>query len=166
MARQVMIASLRTEVTPLRSLEQIRKLVETFGAREFTTKYNDLGAPTAIKFRAIVGADMPDGLPIELPIPVDNVYRTLIDTGKPHGSATLRQAERIAWRNAHDFIRASLIAVQTGILSLGEAFLSSVVVSLPDNESGTIRVGELLLSGRFLHAKGERLLLTDGGPAR
>ena len=162
------IASLTTEVPVRRSVDQIRDLVEKFGASEFTLQYDpSTGIPVAISFKIRdphVGGE-PKYLPIALRAPTDRVELLLRDVSKYSWDAARRkaQAERVAWRNLHDFVRASLIAVQTGIMDMGEAFMASLVVTLPTGEAK--RLGELAAEGALLrHAEGGRLLLGKGQP--
>lgn len=152
------IASMETDTPVARSLEQVRSLIERFGVHELTTLYGPDGTPTGVRFR-VISQDLPNGLPIEVRVPVDGVY-ALLRERRPLGDVgRLRaKAEKIAWRHAHDFIRASLIAVQTGILSIGEAFLSSIVVADPANGTTVYtRLGDLLNRGD-LFGDGVKLL--------
>lgn len=140
--KPVYIASVETKVPVRRSVDQIRGLVERFGSREFTCYYDDANEPIGVAFK-IKDPNLDVVLPVRLVAPTATV-RARIRTYKAN-----EQAQRVAWRNLHDFVRASLIAVETGILTLGEAFLASVVVT--DPKTGTERrFGELVAGGDFL----------------
>lgn len=167
--RSVPIASLTTKVPVGRSVDQIRALVERFGASEFGIQYDPAtGHPVAVSFKVrdphLGGAF----LPVALRAPFSVVLKQLLDARAFQPSTSERQritehAERVAWRNLHDFVRASLIAVQTGIMSLGEAFMASLVVTLPTGEAK--RLGELAAEGALLHAQaGGQLMLGPGRP--
>jgi len=156
------IASLETDVPAVRSIGHIQALVERFGALEFVTVYDPSGTgrPIGVRFkvrdphitqedaehRATLGLP-PAHLPVDLTAPFETIYKALLDgrTGWVPDEKRARvraQAERVAWRNLHDYVRAGLIAVQTGILTLGEAFLANVTVELPDGRSA--RFGTLV----------------------
>jgi len=161
------IASLETDVPVSRSVDQIRQLVERFGAAEFGIQYDPgSGEPVAVSFR-IKDVSIGQFLPVALRAPADAIYKALESRRSQHrwltdaNRATIRQqARRVAWRNLHDFVRASLIGVQTGIMSLGEAFMASLVVTLPTGEAK--RLGELAAEGSLLRPTDGRLLLGPG----
>lgn len=163
------VASLKTAVTVASSVKQIQEIVEKFGAAEFTIRYDtETRAPRAIAFKVrdphLSGS--PVFLPVELQAPTETVYAMLRGRrgGYVGSDVTKRlkeQAERTAWRNLHDFVRASLIGVQTGIMSLGEAFMASLIVTLPNGESK--RLGEIAANGNLLQpGHGGRLMLGRG----
>lgn len=163
--RERFIASLETKVPVSRSVDQIRSLVERFGAAEFGIQYDPAaGVPVAVSFR-IKDPHLGGFLPIALRAPSEAIYKAIEpDRWLPEAKKqSLReQARRVAWRNLHDFVRASLIGVQTGIMSMGEAFMASLVVTLPTGEAK--RLGELAAEGGLLRndEKGGRLLLGSG----
>lgn len=163
------IASMETTVPVLRSVQQIQSLVAKFGASEFSTQYDPAtGEPIAIAFK-VTDPNLGDGtfLPVALRAPTDVVYKAILRTKKRTQDKAVQksareQAARVAWRNLHDFVRASLIGVQTGIMSLGEAFMASLVVTLPTGEAK--RLGEIAAEGGLLQPTTHgRLLLGSGG---
>jgi hypothetical protein len=168
--RAEFIASLDTSVPVNRSVDQIRQLVERFGAAEFGLQYDpESGRPVAVSFKIRdphLSGD-PVYLPIALRAPYETIRKALLDKYS-WPTATTRQkvseqAERVAWRNLHDFVRASLIGVQTGIMSLGEAFMASLVVTLPTGEAK--RLGELAAEGSLIRPGEQgRLMLGRGTP--
>jgi hypothetical protein len=162
------IASLETEVPVSRSINHIRELVERFGAREFSTHYDAATRPIGIGFTVRdprVTGDEPVYLPVQLRAPTETIYKALLASKRrSYFIATQErcraQAERVAWRNLHDFVRASLIGVQTGIMSLGEAFMASLVVTTP---AGPERLGEIVARGSLLQpVRGQLRLLAPG----
>lgn len=165
------IASLDTAVPVTRSVQQIQSLVERFGAAEFGIQYDPTsGRPVAVSFKVrdphMAAGDEPVFLPVALRAPADAINKALLDKRSWPTSAqriAIREkAERVAWRNLHDFVRASLIGVQTGIMSLGEAFMASLVVTLPTGEAK--RLGELAAEGSLLQpGSAGRLMLGRGG---
>lgn len=167
------IASLDTGVSVASSVAQIQALVQRFGAAEFTTSYDHAtGLPTAVAFKVRDPHFTPDTggpqfMPVALRAPCNTVYEMLKARRKvsymteAQRTKLREQAERVAWRNLHDFVRASLIGVQTGIMSLGEAFMASLVVTLPTGEAK--RLGDIAAEGQFLHGNADgRLRLGSG----
>lgn len=168
--RAQFIASLETSVAVSRSVDQIRQLVERFGAAEFGIQYDPAsGRPVAVSFKVRdphVSGEPPAFLPVALRAPAETVYKLLLEKKSwPTADQRARmqdQAERVAWRNLHDFVRASLIGVQTGIMTLGEAFMANLVVTLPTGEAK--RLGELAAEGAILRSSEGRLMLGKGQP--
>lgn len=161
------VASLSTSVSVHRSLEQIRQLVERFGAVEFAIRYDpSTRRPCGVAFQ-VLDPHLGGALPVALSAPTATVLE-LLKRARYQQSAWDRparladQAERVAWRNLHDFVRASLIGVQTGIMTLGEAFMASLVVTLPSGER--TRLGEVAARGGLVEqgAPGQ-LRLGKGG---
>ena len=151
------IASLDTTVPVVRTIAQIHALVERFGAHEWTVIY-ERGIPSGVRF-AVVDPNVTEGqsvpLFVELRAPSDRIAAELkAPRGKRRWLTTAQrekaeqQAQRVAWRQLHDFVRASLIAVQSGIMSLGEAFLANVLIR--DGDGASRRVVEVMQSQRLL----------------
>lgn len=164
------IASLETDVTPRRSVAQIQDLVERFGARAFEVRYHErTGEPDRVRFavvdphlRSDDGAPLPP-LTIELRAPTEALERVLRNrrTRTPKPGAIAEQARRIAWRHLHDVVRASLIGVQDGLLTVGEAFLAHLVVESADGTEETF--GAALQRAKLLTPSASgRLLLGRG----
>lgn len=162
------IANLDTTVPVTRSVDAIRVLVERFRAKEFRTSYGPDGRPCAVRF-TITDPNLPkdgdhDGVfTVELAAPTDVLFRQI--NGRRSYPSGYRekdraQAERVAWRQLHDMIRASLIGVQSGIVTLGEAFFANLIVT--DNAGREARMADVLLSGRLLSSHGGRLMLGPG----
>lgn len=160
------IASVDTDVPVSRSVNQIRELVERFGASEFSIQYDPAtGVAVGIGFK-IRDPHLGVFLPVALRAPNDTVYQSIIKGRRGAWQRDVQercraQADRVAWRNLHDFVRASLIGVQTGIMTLGEAFMASLVVTLPTGEAK--RLGEIAAEGALLRPESGRLLLGSGG---
>lgn len=146
------IPNLTTTVPVLRTIQQIHALVERFGADEWTILYRDRVA-VGVRF-AVTDPNIAHVTPlaVELQAPTDRLVAML--RKKKMARASWRgltkaqeeiireQAERVAWRQLHDFVRASLIAVASGIMSLGEAFLANVL--LTDKQGRTLRAVDLM----------------------
>lgn len=155
------IASLTTSVPVARSIDQIRRLVERFGAREFRTIY-EANETVAIRF-AITDPNNPGTVfSVSLRAPTEVLFRMMRSRRATEAGEErdLEQARRVAWRNLHDFVRASLIGVQTGLLSVAEAFMANLVVDLPNGEER--RLSDALLETGIISAPRGRLLLGAG----
>lgn len=167
MSKQSFVASLDTDVPVSRSVDHIRALVERFGALEFGIEYDpNTHLPVAVNFK-VKDPEFGVAVPVSLRAPFERVLKAILDGKRGAWQADVKarakdQAQRVAWRNLHDFVRASLIGVQTGIMTLGEAFMASLIVTLPGGQ--TQRFGELAASGKLLHpdAMSGRLMLGSG----
>lgn len=162
------IASLETEVPARRSVQQIQELVERFGARAFEVRYDPAtGEPDRVRF-AVVDPHLTEGaatpFTIELRAPTSILERELRTrrTRSPKPGVIPEQARRIAWRHLHDVVRASLIGVQDGLLTVGEAFLAHLVVESADGTEETF-ASALHRTQLLTPAAGGRLLLGKGG---
>lgn len=149
------IASIDTDVPVRRSVEHIRALVERFEAREFRLIYGTGAQVVAVRF-AIVDPHLGGApLAVELRAPTERLRARL--GNKANAEA---QAERVAWRHLHDFIRASLIAVQDGLLTLGEAFFANLIVR--DERGGEQRLADMLIEQKILQPSNGMLRLGPG----
>jgi hypothetical protein len=154
-----------TEVPVSRSIDQIRQLVERFGALGFGIEYDATsGGAVAITFK-VKDPKFGVPVPVSLRAPFEQVLKMILDGKRQAYRSDVKQrakevAQRVAWRNLHDFVRASLIGVQTGIMSLGEAFMASLIINLPNGD--TRRFGELVVEGKLLHPDAGRLMLGPG----
>ncbi len=157
------IASLDTDVAVSRSVAQIQKLVERFDAREFRLIYGTGSRPAAVRFvitdpHLVAGADL---FTVELAAPADVLVSLIQQHRKTWNDAhCVEQAERVAWRQLHDYVRAALISVQWGIVTVGEAFLAGLVVTGPSGEEK--RLGQLIFERGLLRPAAGKLLLRSG----
>lgn len=150
------VANAETKVPVSRSVDHIRALVERFQAQEFRTIYVD-GQPSAIRFtirdpHLAAAGDGPCDFTVELTAPSDWLTDQFDRRRVSWDRARCRQqAERVAWRQLHDIIRSTLIGVQAGLFTIGEAFLANLIVETEDGEE---RFGELLMRTRALQPGG------------
>lgn len=160
--------SLGTQVPVARSVSQIQLLVQKFDAREFRTSFVD-GIPSAVRFTIVdphlAGAGKPAEFTVELSAHHEAIYQVLWDRRRyvptaAQDAALKDQARRIAWRQLHDVIRAQLIAVNCGMLTVGEAFMPNLVVVLPGGRE--TRLGPAMQAEGLLTPTGGRLQLGSG----
>ena len=161
-----MPTSLDTTVPVSRSQESIRKILRNHGCQQVVFGDDFEGGSLFVWYRLAVDdpkhgqAFIPVKIPVHLDIVVDALqkahpkkYRSL------SGEALVwEQAMRVAYRNLHDWLRASFTAIEVGIVTVTEAFLAGIVT-----ENGQT-VGERLLPALpDMLYKGKSLpLLGDG----
>lgn len=163
MSETPFVASLETDVPVTRTIASLQKLVERFKAKEFRLIYGDESRPAAIRFSI---SDPHLGLggglfTVELAAPCVMIAAHLQRehrTWAPEKCAA--QADRVAWRQLHDYVRSALIAVQWGVLTVGEAFLAGLVVTAPNGEEA--RLGQLVTEHKLLRPENGRLMLGKG----
>ena len=106
----------------------------------------------------------PAFLPIKIPVHLEIVVEALQEAHpqKYAGEIGLKQAwdqaAKVAYRNMHDWLKATFTAIEVGIITMTEAFLADIVT-----ENG-FTVGERLLPNLpdMLH-KGKTLPLLEAG---
>lgn len=125
------IANYTTGVPSDRSLSQIEAMLLGAGARTVGRHFN--------ASRRVVGVDF--SLETEfgerafrLPVRVEGVHKALIaDPEVSRGkSSSPEQAERVAWRIAHDWLRSQLALIEAGMASLPEVMFPYTLVNGQD----------------------------------
>jgi hypothetical protein len=168
MAKAEFIANIDTDVPVSRSVDHIRQLVERFQAKEFRTTYGPNGVAVSVRF-TITDPHLPkegdhDGLfTVELTALTDVIHKELVRRRTRWIDADARaridaQAQRVAWRQLHDIIRATLIGVRSGIMTMGEAFFANLIVTGPDGQER--RMANALMESRLLSPRNGRLMLS------
>jgi hypothetical protein len=122
----------KTSVPVDRSMSEIRSTLLRFKAEEFT--YSE-------RAEAIMVGFIIKGIPIRLQVPLpDPKAKQFTETpasryyrDPPAAQKAYEQEVRRLWRSLANFIKATLDAVESGILTLEEGFLAYVV--LPDGET-------------------------------
>lgn len=161
------IANESTTVPVTRTIQAIQGLVERFRAREFRTLYGHGGTPNAVRFTVIdphlSQVEGEEGVfTVELSAPSEMIRKALWRKARsPNRNVLEAKAERIAWRQLHDIIRASLMGVESGLFTIGEAFLANLVVARPDGKEA--RLGQMLMEQRLLTPVNGRLMIGAGG---
>lgn len=161
-----MATSLGTVVQVVKSQDQIRTLLRNNDCDQMTFG-DDFGEGIMfVYFRLILHDDefgdarLPVKVPVRLRPIIDILRREHPVKYEGHRGLSLatEQAMRVAWRNVYDWLRASFTAVEVGIITPAEAFLSGVVT-----EDG-ITVGQHILPRlpAMLH-KGTTIPLIEAG---
>src|ERR1044072_9428600 len=121
----------RTTIQAEKSIEMIRKLLIGFGVRDIAESRNDSGKLVAFRFILEV-----DGLklPSQLAVNVTAVFLWL-KKQKPQPRQVVRptdrddlvleQAEKIAWKNAYEWLFHQLNQIELGQMEKVEAFMSN-----------------------------------------
>lgn len=154
-----------TTVDPSVSAMQIGQLVQRYGGSRFEMQWNDRGRLIGVRFA--IRHDRLGEVPVRLMASIENV-EGLIRERRPYSSRMRKTraqwaewcadvAYRVAWRQLKDFVEQALLAVETGLFPLHEAFMAQV--ETPDPETGEpITVGELFGRHAVLESSGLRLL--------
>lgn len=120
------IANYTTSVPVSRTLPTITKMLATAGATSITQELGAAGTVTGIQF----GIPTEFGWrPYRLPVRVDAVARLLkSEDGLKPSQQTPEHAERVAWRIAHDWLRAQLALIDAGMATLPEVMFPYVMI--------------------------------------
>jgi len=159
MSRQA-IKYASTTVDPLKSANEIQALVQRYGGTRFEIRWNESKQVAAVRF-AIRHPKFGE-IPVRLTARVEKIAEILkaARTSRRYISQGERQkkdaeertqAYRIAWRQLRDFIEQALLAVETGLFPLHEAFMASVETEDPET-------GDVVTWGELLERRG------SGGP--
>lgn len=154
-----------TKVDPTQSASEIAQLVQRYGGSRFEMLWDEFGRLRGVRFA--IRHERLGEVPVRPMSATKNVEAVILKR-KPWNrrmrrSRTQWEAEvrdiayRVAWRQLKDFVEQSLLAVETGLFPLHEAFMAQV--ETPDPETGeAITVGELFERHAVLEGAGLRLL--------
>lgn len=119
------IAGYTTEVTVAASVRKVTDMLAKAGANTITSELNERGLITGMSF----GIKTEFGwIPFRLPIRVDGVQATLKRDKVPPRYQTQEHAARVAWRIAHDWLRAQLALIDAGMTTLPEVMFPYAIV--------------------------------------
>lgn len=124
-----------TTVTVERSRNEIEKTLARYGASSFMYGWDGQGAMIAFVVQ------IPDGnsrqVRFHLPLPARDEYRFTHHSRGPRNAAQAEglweQACRVSWRALHLVVKAKLEAVESGIATFEQEFLSYIM--LPDGQT-------------------------------
>lgn len=130
------IANYTTTVTVSKSVDVITKLLAKNGVRAIQTEYSHDGQATGLSF----GIDTEFGArTFALPIRVEGVLNALVRQKVERRYQTFEHANRVAWRIAHEWLRAQLALIDAGMTSTSEVFFPYMVTNL-DADGRTVTV--------------------------
>lgn len=119
------IAGYTTEVTVAKSSDAVTKLLVKAGATDISTQW-DAGVLVGLSF----GIQTEFGfLQFQLPVRVEGVQVTLKRDRVPPRYQTREHAARVAWRIAHDWLRAQLALIDAGMSTLPEILFPYALVA-------------------------------------
>lgn len=154
-----------TTIDPTQSAAEIAALVQKYGGSRFEMMWDEFARLVGIRFA--IRHERLGEVPVRLMAQIENVTAYVL-AAKPWNRRMRRRAEqykadvraqayRIAWRQLRDFVEQSLLAVETGLFPLHEAFMAQI--ETPDPATGeSITVGELFERHAVLESSGLRLL--------
>lgn len=117
----------KTDVSVNRSRQELEQTVTRYGASKFFTGWDEDAA--------VLGFEMSDRfVEFRLPLPVQSDYRTVTQ---------FEQAQRSAWRALLLVIKAKLEAVESGIETFEESFLSHIMVR--DEHGDNTTIGKIMI---------------------
>lgn len=123
------IAGATTEVTVNRSIEAVTKLLLKAKVTAIQTVYGEDGVAEGMQFsiKTAFGERQ-----YALPIRVEGVRATLIRDKVAPRYRTQEHAARVAWRIAHDWLRAQLALIDAQMTSTEEVFFPYMVTGYVD----------------------------------
>ena len=136
------VKSAESNVSAEKSVAAIKDLVRKYGASGFGTSEDYAQGVVTVSF--VLNTDDGQHVPVQIPVRIHRVYDAMYPTKAGHNQHVSaaqsernrrQQAERTAWRQLHLMVEANLVAVQLGIMSLGEAFLPHTMVVSQDGKS-------------------------------
>jgi hypothetical protein len=124
-----MIANYTTSVSVHNTVAAMSKMLSTHGATSITQTMEPGGRVVGLEF----GITTEFGWrPYRVPVRADAVHTVLKEAG-PVGMRpsyrTREHADRVAWRIAHDWLRAQLALIEAGMASLPEIMFPFTLVS-------------------------------------
>jgi hypothetical protein len=141
-----------TTVTPTKSAGEIQDLVRRYGGTRCEIMWDTHGRVTGVRFA--VRHERFGEVPVRLTAKTGRIFE-ILKAARPRKSyvptkererrdaADVEQAYRIAWRQLRDFVEQALLAVETGLFPLHEAFMAAVETEDPQTGE-SVTWGELL----------------------
>ena len=120
------IANYTTTVTTNASVQAIAKMLAKAGATSITQNLTTYGDPEGMTF--VIETSF-GTIEYQLPVRVDGVKATLIRDRVPPRYQTRDHAGRVAWRIAHDWLRAQLALIEAGMTTLPEVMFPYTLVA-------------------------------------
>lgn len=128
-----------TTVEPFKSANEIAMLVQKYGGTRFEMRW-DNGRLAGVRFA--IKHERLGEVPVRLDAKTKKIEDILYSKTSKGREACRDLAYRIAWRQLKDFVEQSLLAVETGLFPLHEAFMAQM--ETPNPEGGEpITVGQL-----------------------
>lgn len=140
------LANYSTDVPVKTTVDTVQKMLGAAGVNTVTTEWSAADRISGITFsmRTEMG-----WMPFRLPVRTEAVYAALrADKTLKPSQRTEAHAERVAWRIAHDWLRANLALVHAGMATVAEVMLPYALIG-PEQETAY----EVMIRQRALGAK-------------
>ena len=133
------IANYSTTMTVAKTSEAVMKLLTKAGVRAIQVEY-DQAAPTGIPVGLSFIIDTEFGpRHFTLPIRIEEVARALTEQRVEPRYRKFEHAARVAWKIAHDWLRAQLALIEAGMSTTSEVFFPYLVATV-DSEGRNVTV--------------------------
>ena len=131
-----------TKVSAGRSKERISQLFHKYSAERFSFEEDIQGERIIIKFIFVPlnGGRLPAIIPIDVKRYVDVLFKKNPHTPRmkkdilSHRAMLLEQSKKAVWRIAEHWLKATFEAIEFGIITFEDAFLSNFGYELPNGE--------------------------------
>jgi hypothetical protein len=138
------VKSASTDVPVTESRESITTLLKRHGAKGFGVQENYHTGIVTVSF--VLPTEQGSHVPIQIPIDVGKVYAAMYAQPRAAGGDRYKddperieqrreQAERVAWRQLHFIIDATLTAAALGMMRVSDVFLAHTMVVSDDGRS-------------------------------
>ncbi|QNJ56020.1 hypothetical protein SEA_RASPUTIA_130 [Microbacterium phage Rasputia] len=121
------ITNYTTTMTVSKTLEATMKLLTKSGVRAIQTEYAQDGVPSGLSF--IIDTEFGPRT-FALPVRIGAVHATLIKQRVEPRYQKFEHATRVAWKIAHDWLRAQLALIEAGMSTTSETFFPYMVSNL------------------------------------
>jgi hypothetical protein len=160
-----------TTVDPAKSAAEIAGLVQKYGGTRFEMKWDQYSRLQGVRFA--IRHERLGEIPVRLMAQIANVEKYLLKkrpwsysmrkTKAQHEAEMRDTAYRVSWRQLKDFVEQSLLAVETGLFPLHEAFMAQVEMEDPAG-GDPITVGQLFEAQATRGRGGALLMLAAPAP--
>lgn len=115
-----MILNYTTKIDASRTIGEVQGMLAQRGAKEILIQYTN-GVPTSLMFSIEIGGET---FSYSLPCRWQAVQKLLECEARESRYKTSVHARNVGWRVIKDWIEAQLSLVETGMVEIGEVFLS------------------------------------------
>jgi hypothetical protein len=130
-----------TTVEAIKSAGEIQRLVQQYGGTRCEIRWDTKGNVVGVRFA--IRHERFGEVPVRLAAKTAKIEEILKRRTSIGHEKRPAQAYRIAWRQLKDFVEQALLAVETGLFPLHEAFMASVETEDPETGE-SITWGEML----------------------
>lgn len=132
MAQSRFVKSGNTQVSVGRTQAELEKILRRYGASAFSISQDYDGGTATVQFRVPEAPDSDVFVPVRLVVEIPRVVELLKEGAGPRtrrsADVWYAQAERVGWRHLVLWVEAALVAVETGLQTVSEAFLAQMLI--------------------------------------